>query len=297
MNREIARSLLNGDEFLPPGKYGERIVLGRIAHGMDNNHQNNNDNSPILPDDPRLTKTYVEFPLESLDVLLDAACQYLGKDSSCMQRPYVTMVDIGSGLGRIVLYVSLTRGRGEGGEEEEEEEGGGGEMAEKDHKKGPQPYSHILLPWHVHGIEIAPMLHNGAMEFVQKGIDNGLWNPSHPDDTNTSSLCSFHLGPAEDFSATILGNVDILFAYSTAFPAKRFSPEVGALILDPEWSEFLGRVCRPGCVAITTDRALDPLYGWECVDRIEVENRQVFGSTGYIHKLSDSLHRTARIKE
>lgn len=82
--------------------------------------------------------------------------------------------------------------------------------------------------------------------------------------------------------STVLATADMIFAYSTAFPAKRFCPDLGALLLDPVWTHSLSNACQDGCVAITTDRALDPAFGWELLERIDVENREVFGSTGYI---------------
>ena len=72
----------------------------------------------------------------------------------------------------------------------------------------------------------------------------------------------------------------------TVFPAvDKFNVEVGALILQPEWSQMLAAECRRGCIAITTDRALDPKFGWELIKRLDVENPEVLGSTGYIHIL------------
>jgi hypothetical protein len=36
---------------------------------------------------------------------------------------------------------------------------------------------------------------------------------------------------------------------------------------------------------ITTDRVLDPRHGWLFLDRLDVDNREVMGSTGYIQVL------------
>eukprot|EP00549_Striatella_unipunctata_P017543 CAMPEP_0118708104 /NCGR_PEP_ID=MMETSP0800-20121206/21662_1 /TAXON_ID=210618 ORGANISM="Striatella unipunctata, Strain CCMP2910" /NCGR_SAMPLE_ID=MMETSP0800 /ASSEMBLY_ACC=CAM_ASM_000638 /LENGTH=53 /DNA_ID=CAMNT_0006611181 /DNA_START=14 /DNA_END=175 /DNA_ORIENTATION=+ len=35
-----------------------------------------------------------------------------------------------------------------------------------------------------------------------------------------------------------------------------------------------------------TDRILDPSYGWELKDRLDVPNPEVMGSTGYIQVLN-----------
>ena len=64
-----------------------------------------------------------------------------------------------------------------------------------------------------------------------------------------------------------------------------FSVDLGAMILGREWSETLADLCRDGTVAITTDRALDPEYGWVLLSRTEVTNPEVFGSTGYVQVL------------
>jgi hypothetical protein len=257
LDRQEARSLLDEEDLLPSQKYSDRIGLGRAAQGIDNNL------GPLKSDDPRLAMTYAEFPLESFDILLDAGCRHLDMTkkhrSQETQNSPTIFLDIGFGLGRIVMYTSLTRGRPE------------------------MKYENDKI-WKVYGIEISPVLHDMGLQLVQKGVDRDLWSsrPNNDIMDNQNSF-SLHLGPAEEFKDSVLSDVDIIFAYSTAFSAKKFSPEVGALILDPEWSDLLGKACQPGCIAITTDRALDPLYGWKVLEIIDVQNPEVFGSTGYIH--------------
>ena len=56
-------------------------------------------------------------------------------------------------------------------------------------------------------------------------------------------------------------------------------------MLSPKWSETLALLCPDGCVAVTTDRALDPENGWRLLDRMDGENPSVWGSVGYISKL------------
>jgi hypothetical protein len=139
-----------------------------------------------------------------------------------------------------------------------------------------------ISKWDVHGVEIASLLHSLGAEYLEQGVEEGLFvgTTSQP----SSNSISLHFGPAEEYSH-LLAKANIVFAYSTAFPANSFSPELGAMILEPEWSRLLSKSCRNGCVAITTDRALDPIDGWELVDRLDVKNPEVFGSTGYIHVL------------
>jgi hypothetical protein len=295
MSRNKAQDLLGQDDFLPPRRYRDRVGMGRVAQGIASHHDDDNDTAVrsrvFTADDPRLTKTYAEFPLSSFDTLLDAGLKEIKKDVSSGMGDVLTMVDLGSGLGRIVLYAALTRGgRGENFLDDGYTLG--------DELESSQPSLVDNQSWNIHGIEIASLLHDGALKLARKGVEYGIFveEENHlatndgVDDTNNSvasgrSGFSFHLGPAENFAFSNLANADIVFAYSTAFSAKEFSPTVGALILDREWSQLLGESCRAGCVAITTDRALDPAFGWIVKDRIDVENRDVLGSTGYIHVL------------
>ena len=85
--------------------------------------------------------------------------------------------------------------------------------------------------------------------------------------------------------AELFQQADVIFAYSTVWDNIGFVPEIGAMVLSHEWNQLLSSSCSPGTVAITTDRALDPNFGWKLVDRLDVDNREVFGSTAYIHVL------------
>ena len=87
---------------------------------------------------------------------------------------------------------------------------------------------------------------------------------------------------------SLLSRANILFAYSTVFETNTitpYNPQLQAMILAPKWSRTLAQLCPRGCVAITTDRALNPEDGWRFLDRIEVENLDVWGSVGYISVL------------
>ena len=244
------------EQFFPKQQYNERIGLGRDAiFGKASV-------GALSPDDPRLTMTYAEFPLSSLDELIDLAITYLPTTdiTTHPRKRRTTIIDIGSGCGRIVFYLGLTRGEDDG-------------------------------LWTIHGIEISKLLHDVAMDYIDEGVNAmNLFSPptnsstlaERNDDWNTIDL---HYGPADRFP-NLLGQADIIFAYSTAFPAPSFSSELGALVLNPEWSELLSRCCKPGCVAVTTDRCLDPSYDWQLKDRLDVENAEVVGSTGFIHVLA-----------
>jgi hypothetical protein len=234
------------EDLLPSRQYSDRIGLGRQAQDISGG-------MALLADDPRLTMTYAEFPLPSYDILLDVALKEYSLYNKDDAQTTMKLVDIGSGLGRIALYTALSRVSSD-------------------------------CAWHVDGIEISPLLHETATFLMEEAIDRGVVATASTSDVPARNSVSLHLGSAQE-SATVLSSADIVFAYSTAFSAKKFSPELSALILDAEWSELLGRTCRPGCVAITTDRALDPMYGWQLLQRIDVDNPEVFGSTGYIHVL------------
>lgn len=199
--------------------------------------------------DPRLAFTYAEFPLESFDTLIDAGLQVMGDPEPSAKT--TRLVDLGSGCARLVLYAALSRG------------------------------------WDVQGIEIGRELHNKALTVLEKGIRCGYFK-NEIDEQNIEGA-TILLGDASAYP-NILASADIVFAYSTVFPAaEQFNVDLGALVLRPEWSQMLASECQEGCVAITTDRALDPQFGWELIERMDVENPEVFGSMGYIHILRKRL--------
>jgi hypothetical protein len=287
LGRADAQSLLNDPEFLPSGEYGDRIVFGRQA--AEKEHGGGDDDEEVgimFSDDPRLARTYAEFPLESLDILLDEAVRHLPTETTYSNDAgaAVNMVDIGSGLGRIVLYSALTRGTHETG------------------KNGDDDDNNNNSNWEVRGIEISSSLHNKALEFVQTGVDREIFEENAIEENDgddrrslgSSNSFSFHCGSAIDESGrSLLEHAHLVFAYSTAFKATGFDPDVGALILDTEeWSLPLSKACPDGCVVVTTDRALNPNLGWRVVERLEVPNPEVLGTTGYIHVLEKKPNRT-----
>jgi hypothetical protein len=285
LSRDEAQTVLNG-HVMPTQDYGNRMGWGRDAHGLS---------GLIAANDPRLGLTYGEFPLTSMDQLVDWGLSYClqepqqqpqcqafggGAGDATDDRRRRTLVDIGSGCGRLVLYNALSRGQ-----------------------ESDQDY---CCCWTVHGIEIAELLHMEGLNAISKAVAGG-WISSESsfasryrsvnDDNNNNSnsiknknLFSLHLGPANEYR-DLLNQADVVFAYSTAFSSPRFSPELGAMLLETEWSQLLSESCQLGCVAITTDRVLDPAYGWEVVHRIDVENPEVYGSTGYIHVLRQQPSR------
>jgi len=245
LSREQAQDFI--EQLMPTALYKKRVCWGRDAHGIDGGSRD----GPLKASDPRLTKSYAEFPLQSMDQLTDLALPYVKTAEE--KDDTITFVDVGSGCGRLVFYSSLTR-----------------------------------PTWDVHGIEIADLLHEEATSFLNKGVESGVFSFSNEEaeekgTTKVNSL-SLHLGAAEEYS-NLLRKADLILMYCTTFPATSFSPELGAMILDPMWSDLLKQHCENGCVVITTDRALDPAYGWELVERLDVENDDLFGSVGYIQIL------------
>jgi len=238
LSHQDCQDLMDG-VILPATQYGDRIEVGRDAQGLKVAS-----GVAVSPQDPRMFLTYGEFPLTSLDVLLDLALPYV------VSSQRINMVDVGSGCGRIALYASLTRGT-------------------------------LQQPWQVHGIEISPVLHHEAVQALSKAYEGGNIQEYHP---NSFSSIFLHAGAAEEWTE-VLGQCNLVFAYSTAWPTKGFSEEWGAMIIGQEWSGLLSKACPNGCVVVTTDRALDPQHGWELVERLDVDNREVMGSTGYVHVL------------
>uniref|UniRef100_A0A7S4MCR6 DOT1 domain-containing protein n=1 Tax=Odontella aurita TaxID=265563 RepID=A0A7S4MCR6_9STRA len=243
ISRADAESIVD-DLLFPAREHARRLGLGRDAQNLD-------PGTMVGANDPRMAFTYGEFPLQSCDSLLDIAIRMQKEPSKGRKK----LVDLGSGAGRLVLYLALTRGE-----------------------------------YDVHGIEISDILHDAAIEFLERGKDAGIFS-TEPDTVSTPRKVQFHCGPANSMQ-DVLANADVIFAYSTVWPTSKsedsvdgFSVELGALILGEEWSKMLAEYCRSGCAVVTTDRALDPSYGWELVDRQDVENPEVFGSTGYIHIL------------
>jgi hypothetical protein len=234
-SRQEAATLVD-EKLLPKADYGKRICLGKTILGGDNN-------KVVLKDDPLTAFTYGEFPLSSLDTLLDKALEHV--DPTPRNEP-MRVIDLGSGCARLCFYLALSR-----------------------------------PSWEVHGIEALGVLHEESKRAEQVGLENGWFQSvNSSSEAVPSSLCLHH-GLAEEFSA-VFQNAHLIFMYSTAMESQTFLPEVGAMILSRYWNELLTNHCQRGCVVVTTDRALDPAYGWKLLDRFDVPNPEVFGSTGFI---------------
>jgi hypothetical protein len=286
----------------------------------------------VAGNDPRLFDTYGEFPLTSLDILLDRALELwattttttttlptVSEDaaspapqSAAQQRR--TVIDLGSGCGRLALYVALSRSLSLGANNGS----GGGSV-------GVNGYPNTA--WNVHGIEQSTALHQEALRAADLAVDLGHLEKhlspakslceatatildtnaettstmpnslnsdrKHLDSPDETCRLELHLGSAADY-ISLLQQADIIFCYSTAFASSGFSPDASALILGREWNDWLvaavghragGSSSHRPCLVITTDKALDPRFGWKILDRITVPNPEVWESTGYIHQL------------
>ena len=272
MSRNEAAVLLNTD-LLPKTDAGRRHTVGRRAQKilpLVEKAGGSGERGCIAPPgtsaavrgrDPRLAATYGEFPLESLDALLDAAEPWRLPTTSTTPAPREqTIVDLGSGCGRLCLYLALTR-----------------------------PSHHRVV-----GVELSPDLHHEAVHAVDRARSSGWFESVNAvdsiapmDEAQTQTLLELYQGPA-DAHIGVLQRTDVVFAYCTTWDNDGFSPDVGGVVLSWEWRQLFARAFpRPGTIAVTTDRTLcdgcDDTV-WKLLERLDVPNPEVGGSsTGYIH--------------
>jgi hypothetical protein len=256
---------------LPRTEYGGRLSVGGDAQGLQDEEAGSG-RGAVAAQDPRLAFTYGEFPLGSLDELLDRAeaCSISNQvtDESGggnVQRRYrqrrLTFVDVGSGCGRLCLYVALTR-----------------------------------PDWDVTGIECAPLLHQQAVQATQRAIKAGYMRHSAltdhdpiesapSEESNSPTTVRFECAMANAATST-LHQADILFGYSTTWESSGFSTATSSMLLSQEWQELFTSCCRPGAIVITTDRSLDASStgSWRMLDQASVGNPEVGGSMGYIQR-------------
>jgi hypothetical protein len=258
----------------PTNQHKQRMKIARDAQFKEEDDESstttrsirNLERNLISANDPRLSFTYDEFPLHSMDLLLDLALgeyNMLNTATEEQERQPNVLVDLGSGCGRLVLHAALcSYGHGDNTSFQ-----------------------------HIHGIEISKELHDIGKHALGIGVEHGFFHHlhNHPEQNKNNkkmtSTVQLHCGAANELS-NILGQADIIFAYSTAFDTKGFDETLGAMILTDEWSMMLAHACRKGSIVVTTDRALDPNHGWELRQRLDVDNPKLFGTTGYISTLT-----------
>jgi hypothetical protein len=256
MPKYDAIQLIN-ERLYPQNEYRNREKISSTIY---------NRNSVLSASDPQLSFTYAEFELQSMDELLDLATKEYQRYHN--ERHPKILIDLGSGCGRLLLYSSLCF--------QEQQEGNG-------------DWSAASSPaWkEVHGIEIIRELHLHTISVLEQAIQDGYIDSenNHKSSTETETLIHLHNGPASDFKH-VLSKADIIFCYSTAFDSDGFDTEIGAMVLADEWSKLLADACKPGCVVVTTDRALKPSHGWELKHFLDVYNKIFLDSRGYISVLN-----------
>jgi hypothetical protein len=265
LSRSQASKIMD-ETILPQADYGSRLGVGGDAQGLTD--QAGGAVGAVSAQDPRLAFTYGEFPLTSLDALLDRAETYCGSNHDMYKGQYddptrtrrrLRFVDVGSGCGRLCLYVGLTRPN-----------------------------------WDVSGIECAPLLHQQAVLATERAIQAGYMraleeDPARPSygASKLSSVVHFHCAMAGDASS-VLSKADIVFAYSTTWESSGFSTASSSMLLSEPWQQLFTASCMPGCVVITTDRSLDAsttvATSWEMLEQVDVGNPEVGGSAGYIQQ-------------
>mmetsp|Transcript_34716 Transcript_34716/g.68314 ORF Transcript_34716/g.68314 Transcript_34716/m.68314 type:complete len:208 (-) Transcript_34716:2-625(-) len=128
----------------------------------------------VAADDPRLSLSYGEFPLSSFEAAFNYARQEL--DDTAGRR---TLVDLGSGCGRIVLHAAASL------------------RATTDEA------------WDVTGIEISEELHSLAEGARRRAVARDVAVDGD------RVRVRFRCGPAAEYGG-VLGGADVVFCYSTA---------------------------------------------------------------------------------
>jgi len=281
LSQQDGQKILN-EILLPTREYGNRIRYGGKPPSQQQDvvtattsSSSSSSSTIVKASDARTSYTYGEFPMSSLDDLMNLALTYyFHNNNNNNNKKRLTMIDVGSGCGRLVLYSALTRRGGSNNNNDD----------------------CCDTCWTCHGIEISNALHDEALRASLTGMDHGWFefvdhDHDHDDDDDgeladvddkQKNAFVLHRGFAEDFD-DLFRRANIIFAYSTVFEAAGFSETLGAIVLNQKWNELFSKSCNPGTVVITTDRCLDPAFGWQLVDQLDVDNREVMGSTGYIH--------------
>ena len=232
------------------------------------------------------SSTYGEFTLSSLDILLDrmaqeiipvnenvAECSDTGvRHQQQRQRP-LKIIDIGSGCGRLVLYMAIAQQRLQ------------------------QHYDHIVVV----GIEQSKALFDESIRATErllllqcndenKSIDDSNAPVVQNEKDDTVPVCAknteirLYCGAAAEYMNEI-HSADIVICYSTAFSSGNFLPSLSALLLSDEWNTILTpssssshpheQTSSKLLYCVTMDKALDPSRGWTMIDRINVPNPEI----------------------
>ena len=231
--REEARRIVN-EVLFPQSTYDDRYSRPEIGFG-----------EVFSAQDPKLELSYGEFPLDSLDQVLDMALKQKDFTEAAGSNTRIRFLDVGSGCGRLCFYLALSR------------------------------------PWDVVGIEVSPYHHSRAVEISTNALARGyLVTQQHKDARHSGSL---HLlsGSAFD-NIEILRAADVSFCYSTAFLSDGFSTELEGPILSDRWSKLFTDGCSLRSVLLTTDRAVAASTKWKLIGSVTVPNPEVNESECFI---------------
>ena len=233
----------------------------------------------LAANDPQLQFTYGEFPLTSLDLLLDHAVLYLQQQQqqqpTNIPPPRYTVLDVGSGCGRPALYMALTRSF---------QRVWGIEASERLHQEGLRALQQAADGEYLLLVE----------EEEEESSDKNKGDPTtittitnnHPSSSSLTTEIHLFQGLAQDY-AHLLAHADIIFCYSTAFDSNGvFLPDVGGMVLADEWNLLFSQNCRPGTLVITTDRCLNlSAQQWKLIQRLDsVPNPPVLDSTCFLQQ-------------
>jgi len=282
-SKDEAQSIISNTLY-PPSEYKKRMYLGYQYTGVEDDHNQ----KALTNDDERLRYTYAEFPVESFHHLVVERAFYWKSTLEKVQKSAMEtfeemeteekcLVDIGSGCAQLVLYGSLILN--------------GNGCHESNNSKDKKEKSN----WSVHGIEISQSTHDHGIKMLERGMQENFFHPASIDSQNQDeklSKVSLHLGSAAS-CISLLSKADVIFSYSSVFNTVGFSTTVGGMILAPEWSDMLAQQCKNGCIVVTTDRALDPTFGWTLLEKLDVENPDLIGSTGFIQILDKELYQSS----
>jgi Putative methyltransferase len=270
---------------LPSADKGYRMNLNSNDQGISNTNtlETNQDSS-----------TYGEFPLNSLDILFDRIDQELNDEmlhseettTTKRHRRTLKVVDIGSGCGRLVLYLAMTRPQ--------------------------QQQQQQQCDYTIIGIEQSRSLYDESIRATERLLqyhenqtnDNDRNKLQSAIQGNNTATLTLYCGSAQNYRKEI-HSADIVMCYSTAFTGSDFLPSISAVLLSNEWNTILTPPPPPPPLVsslpsstsslpksksflycITIDKALDPRRGWEMIDRINVPNPEVgMESMAFLQKI------------
>ena len=245
-NRDEVRQFLETVVY-PTSDYGRRSQLNQ-QDVLQPKSMSQSSSLSWSANDPQLSYTYGEFPWSSLDAILDA----LEEQEPIIQQPQqrrLHFCDVGSGCGRLCLYLAMTR-----------------------------PH------WHVWGMEASQALHDEAVRAIDRAMaalqqedspsirilpkqqqeqDTGTepinkqQQQQEDNDKESCARLTLQCGTLQQMAAEWLPQCDFVFCYATALSSPGFCPSVGGMALPTDWTDLYTRfITKPGALVLTVDRVL-----------------------------------------